>query len=139
MTLKSAFFYLFVMCGKTGINCFVLITSYFMCRSNITLRKFLNLFLQIEFYNIVIKLIFIFTGYKNFNIKSLYEMFWPIKSVADGFTSCFLLFYLCIHFLIFLFTIWINDNKNICCNELCYMFLYLILHFILYPYLWNKL
>lgn len=76
-----------------------------MCRSNITLRKFLNLFLQIEFYNIVIKLIFIFTGYKNFNIKSLYEMFWPIKSVADGFSSCFLLFYLCIHFLIFLFTI----------------------------------
>lgn len=76
-----------------------------MCRSNITLRKFLKLFLQIEFYNIVINLIFIFTGYKHFNIKSLYEMFWPIKSVADGFTSCFLLFYLCIHFLIFLFTI----------------------------------
>lgn len=26
-------------------------------------------------------------------------MLWPIKSVADGFTSCFLLFYLCIPFL----------------------------------------
>lgn len=99
LTGKSAFFYVFGMWGKTGINCFVLITGYFMCRSNITLRKFLKLFLQIEFYNIVINLIFVFTGYKDFNIKSLYEMFWPIKSVADGFTSCFLLFYLCIPFL----------------------------------------
>lgn len=65
---KSAFFYVFGMWGKTGINCFVLITGYFMCRSNITLRKFLKLFLQIEFYNIVINLIFVFTGYKDFNI-----------------------------------------------------------------------
>ena len=68
LTGKSAFFYVFGMWGKTGINCFVLITGYFMCRSNITLRKFLKLFLQIEFYYLVINLIFVFTGYKDFNI-----------------------------------------------------------------------
>lgn len=62
LTAKSAFFYVFGMWGKTGINCFVLITGYFMCRSKITLRKFLKLFLQIEFYNIVINLIFVFIG-----------------------------------------------------------------------------
>lgn len=32
-------------------------------------------------------------------MESLYEMFWPIKSVSDDFSSCFLLFYLCIPFL----------------------------------------
>ena len=32
-------------------------------------------------------------------------MFWPIKSVADGFTSCFLLFYFAYHFLIYLYII----------------------------------
>lgn len=99
LTAKSAFFYVFGMWGKTGINCFVLITGYFMCRSKITLRKFLKLFLQIEFYNIVINLIFVFTGYKELNMKSLYGMIWPIKSVSDDFSSCFLLFYLCIPFL----------------------------------------
>ena len=87
------------MWGKTGINCFVLITGYFMCKSQITLRKFLKLLLQIEFYNILINAVFVLTGYKAFGLNVLYEMFWPIKGVADGFTSCFLLFYLCIPFL----------------------------------------
>ena len=29
------------MFGKTGINCFTLLTGYFMVKSNITLKKFL--------------------------------------------------------------------------------------------------
>lgn len=99
LSLKVCFFYLFGMWGKTGINCFVLITGYFMCKSQITLRKFLKLLLQIEFYNILINAVFVLTGYKAFGLNVLYEMFWPIKGVADGFTSCFLLFYLCIPFL----------------------------------------
>lgn len=99
LSFKVCFFYLFGMWGKTGINCFVLITGYFMCKSQITLRKFLKLLLQIEFYNILINAVFVLTGYRSFGLNVLYEMFWPIKSVADGFTSCFLLFYLCIPFL----------------------------------------
>ena len=34
---NSFFFCLFGMWGKIGINCFVLITEYFMCQSHITL------------------------------------------------------------------------------------------------------
>lgn len=99
LSFKVCFFYLFGMWGKTGINCFVLITGYFMCKSQITLRKFLKLLLQIEFYNILINAVFVLTGYKAFGLNVLYEMFWPIKGVADSFISCFLLFYLCIPFL----------------------------------------
>lgn len=36
---RSWFFYFFGMWGKTGINCFVLITGFFMCRSEITLHN----------------------------------------------------------------------------------------------------
>lgn len=43
LSSKSLFFYLFGMWGKTGINCFVMITGYFMCKSHITIRKFLKL------------------------------------------------------------------------------------------------
>ena len=40
VSFNSVFLCLFGWGGKTGINCFVLITGYFMCKSNITLKKF---------------------------------------------------------------------------------------------------
>ena len=36
------FLQIFGMFGKTGINCFTLLTGYFMVKSNITLKKFLK-------------------------------------------------------------------------------------------------
>ena len=50
---NSIFFFLFGMWGKTGINCFVMITGYFMCKSEITLHKFLKLVLEVLFYNVL--------------------------------------------------------------------------------------
>ena len=99
LSFKSGFFYLFGMWGKTGINCFVLITGYFMCNSEITWRKFLKLVLELEFYKIVIFFIFYFTGYSSPSIKDFVKVFWPIGSVKDAFASCFILFYLFIPFL----------------------------------------
>lgn len=96
---SSVFLLLFGMWGKTGINCFVLITGYFMCTSKISLKKFLKLLLQVEFYNLTIYLIFFSVGYTDFNIKSFVKTVFPISSITNGFTSCFLLFYLCIPFL----------------------------------------
>ena len=67
---KSIYFYIFGMWGKIGINCFLLITGYYMCTSHITLRKFLKLLLEIEFYNVAIYFVFLFTGYESFVWKS---------------------------------------------------------------------
>lgn len=64
-TNNSIFLYIFGMWGKTGINCFMLITGYFMCKSNITIRKFLKLLLEVEFYKIIIYFIFIISGMKH--------------------------------------------------------------------------
>jgi len=96
---RSMFFCLFGMWGKTGINCFVLITGYFMCKSEITLRKFLKLLFEVEFYNIVIMLAFLFSGYYHPSWKEMLMMLFPVRSVSDGFTSCFIVFYLFIPFL----------------------------------------
>ena len=98
-TFNNVFLYVFGMWGKTGINCFMLITGYFMCKSSITLRKFLKLILEVEFYKIVIYLIFLISGYEAFSLKGLIKSLLPISSVSGGFTSCFLLFFLCIPFL----------------------------------------
>lgn len=95
----NLFFLLFGMWGKTGINCFVLITGYFMCTSQITLRKFFKLMLQIEFYALAVSLPFLYYHYEGFSMKDLLLKLIPVKMVSDGFTSCFILFWLTIPFL----------------------------------------
>jgi hypothetical protein len=85
--------------GKTGINCFVLITGYFMCTSNITVKKFLKLFFEIEFYNIVIYVIFLVSGYSAFSLKGIVKKLLPIYGLGTGFSSSFLVFFLFIPYL----------------------------------------
>lgn len=95
---RSLFLLLFGAWGKTGINCFVLITGYFMCTSQITAKKFLKLIFEIEFYNIIIYTSFILTGYEPFSIKSLFLTIVPFAKI-EGFTNCYLVFFLFIPFL----------------------------------------
>lgn len=86
------------MWGKTGINCFLLITGYFMCTSKITVRKFIKLMLWIYIYNIVIFTIFLFTGYETLSIMRLFVLLSPVWGFNTNFTSCFIGFWLTIPF-----------------------------------------
>ena len=96
---KSIFLFLFGMWGKTGINCFVLITGYFMCTSKITLRKFLKLLMMIYFYKIVIYGIFVVFGYEALSLSGIAKTLLPVTSVTQNFVGCYILFYLTIPFL----------------------------------------
>lgn len=99
LSANTAFFSLFGAWGKTGINCFVLITGYFMCKSNITLSKFVKLLLWVITYAILITAIFIICGYTpNGVIRMIIDAI-PLRNINSNFTSCFILFYLCIPFL----------------------------------------
>ena len=98
-SFKSIYLYLFGMWGKTGINCFVLITGYFMCTSSISLQKFIKLMFEVYLYRILIFLIFWICGYEYLNTESLTRLILPVSSVADNFTGCFILFWLTIPFL----------------------------------------
>lgn len=99
LSTPSVFYWLIGMWGKTGINCFVMITGYFMCTSRITLRKFLKLILEIIFWDFVCHSAFILAGYGNISIKDFLLHLLPVKSVGVRFTSCFILFWLTIPFL----------------------------------------
>lgn len=99
ISFKSIFLLIFGAWGKIGINCFVLITGYFMCTSKITPKKFLKLFGTVIFYKLLIYLIFLATSYTPFSIKDLVYAVVPIISVASGFTEAYLLFFLTIPFL----------------------------------------
>ena len=98
-SFKSLYLFLFGMWGKTGINCFVLITGYFMCQSRITLRKFTKLLFWVLFYNIAVYLAFCLFGYTDFSIGSFITALLPIRIINDDFVSCFLIFFLTIPFL----------------------------------------
>lgn len=101
--------------GKTGINCFVLITGYFLCRSSFSWRKLLKLYLQLIFYAIIIYGILCFTGHESFSaIKSGLILF-PIKSLTKNFLDCFLVFYLFIPFLNKFLSILDKRNHTLLC------------------------
>ena len=97
--INSIFLWLFGWGGKTGINCFVLITGYFMCRSKITVKKFLKLILEMEFYKIVLYIIFVLTDYQECTVKTMVKTILPIDSVATNFGPAYLILFLFIPFL----------------------------------------
>lgn len=117
-TFPSLFSLLFGWGGKTGINCFVLITGYFMCRSQTSVRKFLKLVLEIEFYRVVIYLIFLLSGYSDFSPKELIKTLIPLYSVGTGFTGSYLVFYLFIPYLNLLIKA-MNQVQHLTLTGLC--------------------
>lgn len=97
---QSLFLYIWGMWGKTGINCFVLITGYFMCKSEITLKKFLKLLLEVEFYEILIYLCFALFGGNGFSLKDFIWYSLPFRTINTwSFTDGYLLFFFFIPFL----------------------------------------
>lgn len=95
LSTNSIFYYLFGMWGKTGINCFVMITGYFMCTSQITLKKFLKLVFQIYFYNIIITVIFLVCGYGGNKQEMVYWALVPLRAFSVNFVCGFVgLFFL---------------------------------------------
>ena len=98
-SLKTLFLKFFGMWGKTGINCFLMITGYYMCASKITIRKFVKLLSQIYFYKIVIYFIFLSGGYESLSISRSIKLLMPFYQFSSNFVGCFIAFYLLIPFL----------------------------------------
>ncbi len=100
ITGNMIFLQIFGMFGKTGINIFTLITGYFMVESNISIKKFIKLFLQVKFWYILFYLIFLITGYEPFSLKLMFKtIFSTVYESGSLYVGTFLIFYLCIPFL----------------------------------------
>ena len=99
MSFHSQFILLFGAWGKIGINCFVLITGYFMCTRSISLRKLLKLFCEIMFYMILAVILIEVTGYRHLSLSGVFSYLLPIRELNTDFYCGFLVFYLFIPFL----------------------------------------
>ena len=97
-SLNSLWLIVFGAWGKVGINCFLMITGYFMCKSSITFKKFLKLLLQIYFYKLLLYPIFLVAGYESLSPFRLVKLIMPFWGIDDSFEGCFLVFYLTIPF-----------------------------------------
>ena len=97
--LNSLFLFLFGAWGKTGINCFLMITGYFMCTSKITLRKFIKLMGQIYLYKFILYPILLIAGYETLSADRLVRVIMPTWGFRDNFVGCFIAFWLTIPFL----------------------------------------
>lgn len=117
-SFKSLWLFVFGAWGKTGINCFILITGFFMCKSNVDMKKWLKLMGEIVFYNVTIYLIFVLTGYEVFSYKELVKAIVPIRNITTGFYSCYLVFYLFIPFVNILIN-QINEKQHLILLGLC--------------------
>lgn len=98
LSWRSIFLLLLGAWGKIGINCFMLITGYFMCTSRLTAKKYAKLLFEVLFYRIAIFGIFCICGKASFSLMDLLMTLLPITEVNTSFTSAFLCFYLCIPF-----------------------------------------
>lgn len=97
--LNSIFLLLFGAWGKTGINCFLMITGYFMCTSKITLRKFIKLMGQIYLYKLLLYPILLIAGYETLSPVRIVQVLMPTWDIRDNFIGCFIWFWLSIPFL----------------------------------------
>ena len=98
-SINTIFLRLYGAWGKIGINCFLMITGYYMCTSKITVRKFLKLLLQIYFYKIVVYAIFAGVGREPVTPFRIVRLLMPVWGFKTNFVTCFLAFYLMIPFL----------------------------------------
>lgn len=81
--------------GKIGINIFVLISGYFMCTKAFSLKKYVKLWIEIIFYNIVIRAILMITGKVPVNFFSIVDLIFPWRRIGiHYFIPTFMVFYL---------------------------------------------
>ena len=83
---------LFMSGGKIGVILFIMITGYFMCKSQITIEKFLKLLLEVIFYSLVFNTLFFIKGYVPLTLENLYKGFVG-TGLSHSFIKTFLVFF----------------------------------------------
>lgn len=118
---------LFGMWGKIGINCYLMITGYYMCTSQISLRKWMKLLFWIWFYKATLNTFFVVSGYMDISMHTILRILLPIDRVGGRFASTFIIFYLFIPYLNIII-------KNLTKEKFQMLLILMALVFIILPY-----
>lgn len=79
--------------GKVGVNCFILISGYFMINSKISIKKIWKIMGQVLFYSLgmLILFLFILKPVNTLEFKDVLKSLLPISYSAYTFVTCYLL------------------------------------------------
>lgn len=93
-SVSQYFLMVWGMWGKVGINCFILISGYFLCMSRLTWQRFVKLLFQVYTYGILMFIGFAACGTMEFSLSAILSILVsPLKSIGNSFTASFLCFY----------------------------------------------
>lgn len=81
------------------VNCYVLLSGYFLVKSKFRLQKLVALWMEVVFYSFTIKVIFMLLGVIPFSIASLISCFFPILTGRYWFITIYIGLYLIAPFL----------------------------------------
>ncbi len=91
---QQEFLLMWGMWGKSAINSFILISGYFLCTMQLTLRRYMKLLVEVLFYGLLIMAIFSLTGYQAAGATDyLRKAFRLFIGINHGFTASFMAFY----------------------------------------------
>lgn len=87
--------------GKLGVNCYFLISGYFMCKSKITVRKILKIASEVWFYSLVMLILFntILVPTETIGGKTILQSLLPITYNAYWFATTYIVLMLVSPFL----------------------------------------
>ncbi len=80
--------------GQVGVNCFVLITGFFLIKSNFTFEKLFKLSISVATYSVSIYIVFLACGLTDFNIRNTVKYFFPIIFYQYWFVTNYVLIYI---------------------------------------------
>ena len=84
---------------QVGVNCYVLISGYFLCESKFNMKRVLGLWLTTLFWSVVLRLFSIGISNTDFNAIEMIKALIPITQREYWFVTSYLLMYLCTPFL----------------------------------------
>lgn len=82
-----------------SVNLYVLISAYFLCKSNFKFKKLLSLIIEVLFYSVVIYLLSVFCGNTTFSWFNCIKAFLPIISSEYWFATIYVGLYILFPFL----------------------------------------
>lgn len=80
--------------GKLGVNCFVLVSGYFLIESKFKLKKIFIIIGQVYFYSIGLFFIFVGLGISDFSLNSFIKSVLPITYNAYWFVTVYIVMYI---------------------------------------------
>lgn len=93
-TVKSFIIWFLESLCFVAVNCYVIISGYFLVDSKFKFKKLINIWLEVMFYSVIIYLILLFTGNISFGLQSFLKSIFPVSLGNYWFVTVYIALYL---------------------------------------------